>query len=148
MERDMSDKRDWRDAKLPAWAKDAVQAEIDQWRLTAALAWPTQAKPQPLPFGWGGYDRISGTPYPGTFWAVSETRIDKFDLARRSDLSAEDSMHLGGPTFKTWVFRTSEGGRWHTGIQRGPLFDNLPDAKLYRRWMLCEKFARELMKAM
>jgi hypothetical protein len=48
----MTDTRDWRDAKLPQWARDAVQTEIDQWRLTAALSWPTEAKPEPLPFRW------------------------------------------------------------------------------------------------
>lgn len=144
----MQETRDWRDAKMPQWARDAVQAEIDQWRLTAALAWPTQAKPEPLPFQWGEYDRLTGDPRPGTFWAVSESRIDKFDLARAADLSAEDKTYLGGQTWKTWAFRTSEGGRWHTSVQRGPLFDNVADAKLYRRWLLCEKFARELMKAM
>ena len=144
----MNDERDWRDAKLPAWARDAVQAEIDQWRLTAALAWPTQAKPAPLPFGWGDYDRLSGTPYPGTFWVAHEHRIEHFDVARVSDLSADDKMYLDGQTWKAWAFRTSEGGRWHTTAQRGPLFDNFADAKLYRRWLLCEKYARELMQAM
>jgi hypothetical protein len=143
----MTEKRNWRDAKLPTWARDSVQAEIDQWRLTAALAWPTQAKPQPLPFRWGEYDKLTGEPYPGTFWASHTHRIDRFDLCSLGDLSDEDRGGIN-VKWKRWAFRTSEGWPWHTNVQRGPLFDNEADAKLYRRWLLCEKFARELMMAM
>ena len=144
----MSDERDWRDAKLPAWARDAVQAEIDQWRLTAALAWPTQAKPAPLPFGWGEYDRLSGTPHPGTFWVAHEHRIEHFDLACLADTPEEERSESSVSPWKRWAFRAHESGRWHTNPKRGPLFDNFADAKLYRRWLLCEKYARELMQAM
>jgi hypothetical protein len=144
----MTDARDWRDAKLPQWARDAVQAEIDQWCLTAALAWPTEAKPEPLPFGWGEYDRLTGEPVPGQYWTGHRSRVEMFWLARRADLTEDEIAHLDGQKWKTWVFKTREGGRWHTSVQRGPLFANAHDAKLYRRWLMCEDFARQLMRAM
>ena len=52
--------RNWRDAKIPQWVKDSIATEMAQWELTAALSWPTEPKPQPLPFHWGGYDRLHG----------------------------------------------------------------------------------------
>lgn len=141
--------RDWRDAKLPQWVRDSAQKEIDQWRLTAALSWPTQAKPEPLPFRWGDYDRLIGAPYSGTFWAVARNRIDRFDLRKIQDLQGADRNYIGGgETWKAWAFRKSEGGRWHTSVVRGPLFDSEADARLYRRWLLCEDFARQLLAAM
>lgn len=144
----MQETRDWREAKLPQWARDAMQTEIDQWRMTAALAWPTQAKPEPLPFRWGEYDRLTGVPRSGTFWSVGLHSVDHFDLCRTQDLQDADRDYIGGETWKPWVFRTSTGGRWHTSVVRGPLFDNEADAKLYRRWLMCEDFARQLMKVL
>ena len=140
--------KDWRDAKMPNWAGIAVQAEIDQWRLTAALAWPMQAKPEPLPFWWGNYDVLEGTPYPGTFWAAGRCRIEKFYLARVADLSVEDKNKFGVVSWKTWAFRSHDSARWTTNACHGPLFDNEADAKLYRRWLMCEDFAQQLMRAM
>ena len=58
----MTDQRNWRDAKIPQWVKDAVNAESKALRLTAALAWPQEARPTPLPFRWGDYDTLKGTP--------------------------------------------------------------------------------------
>ena len=144
----MTDARDWRDAKLPQWVKDAAQAEIDQWRLTSALAWPTEAKPEPLPFHWGDYDRLTGVPVPGQYWVATSRGVDTFMLATASELQPEDRLYLGGEMWKKWVFKTSEGGRWHTSVQRGPLFASERDARLYRRWLMCEDFARQLMRAM
>jgi hypothetical protein len=144
----MTNIRDWRDAKLPQWACDAVQAEIDQWRLTAALAWPTEAKPEPLPFRWSDYDRLTGEPVPGQYWTGHLGRVERFWLARQVDLTEEEKTNFGGRKRSTWAFKTSEGGRWHTLVQRGPLFASEREAKLYRRWLMCEDFARQLMKVM
>jgi hypothetical protein len=140
--------KDWRDAKMPNWAGIAVQAEIDQWRLTAALAWPMQAKPEPLPFWWGNYDVLVGEPRKGTFWSAGRCWIEKFYLARVADLSAEDKNKFGGVSWKTWAFRSHDSARWTTNVVVGPLFDNEADAKLYRRWLMCEDFAQQLMRAM
>lgn len=41
--------RNWREAKIPQWAKDAIKAEMKTDALRAALSWPTEAKPEPLP---------------------------------------------------------------------------------------------------
>ena len=144
----MTDTRAWRDAKMPQWARDAVQAEIDQWRLTAALAWPTEAKPEPLPFRWGDYDRLTGDPVPGQYWTSNLRATASFWLARQDSLSEDEKRYIGGQNWRTWVFKTSDNGRWHTSVQHGPLFANEHDAKLYRRWLMCEDFARQLMRLM
>jgi hypothetical protein len=139
--------KDWRDAKMPNWAVIAVQAEIDQWRLTAALAWPTQAKPKPLPFQWWDYDVLGGTPYPGTFWRPEVYGIERFDLCRTEDLPEKERKYHNPPQ-KEWSFRMENQKLWSGYVLRGPLFDNEADAKLYRRWLMCEDFARQLMRAM
>jgi hypothetical protein len=58
--------RDWRDAKIPQWVKDAVADEMKAVEMRAALSWPTEGKPQPAPFRWLGYDRETGEPVEGT----------------------------------------------------------------------------------
>ncbi len=125
----------WREAKMPKWARDAIEAELDQWRLTAALAWPTEAKPEPLPFMWGDYDRIIGDPLEGTYYAVPNSEsLVQFDLAK--------SNH-----WKGWVFKP-RGYDWSIMVVRGPLFARESDAKLYRRWLICEECARKLLRAL
>jgi hypothetical protein len=141
--------KDWRDAKMPNWAVIAVQAEIDQWRLTAALAWPTRAKPEPLPFWWGNYDVLVGEPREGTFWAARLYDIDRFDLCATQNLSGADRDYIiTREELGEWAFLRENSNRWTTTACRGPLFDNEADAKLYRRWLMCEDFARQLMRAM
>jgi hypothetical protein len=142
----MTDAKSWRNAKLPKWMQDSIEADIGAWQLTAALAWPTETRPEPLPFRWGEYDRLMGEPYPGTFWSAHATRIQKFDLERVKNLSGADQTYIGGETWKTWAFRTSEGGRWHTTIQRGPLFAMERDARLYILWRECENAAEHLLR--
>jgi hypothetical protein len=144
----MTDKpKDWRDAKMPNWAVIAVQAEIDQWRLTAALAWPTQAKPKPLPFWWGEYDRLVGEARSGRFWRSEAYGIERFDLCRTEDLPEKERKYVD-PPHKQWAFRRGNEMRWSGYVVRGLLFDNEADAKLYRRWLMCENFAQQLMRAM
>lgn len=141
------DSRDWRDAKMPKWAQDAVQSEIDQWRLTAALSWPTEAKPSPLSFKWGDYDRLIGKPVPGNYWITHiGNHVEGFELARRADLQAKDARNI--IQYKEWAFRFHGRDEWTSNVLRGPIFATEHDAKLYRRWLLCEDFARKLMKAM
>lgn len=137
----MSKDRDWRDAKIAQWAKDGIQSEIDQWRLTAALAWPTEAKPAPLPFRWGDYDRVAGDPVPGRYWMSNRHAVVMFDLALSADVSVEK-------TWKKFAFRLDEpSAKWTNQVVRGPLFDSEHDARLYRRWLMCEDFAHLLMRA-
>jgi hypothetical protein len=146
----MSDERRWQDAKIPQWVKDAVQADIDQWRLTAALAWPTEAKPAPLPFRWGEYDSLTGTPAPGRYWCVPVwSRIEVFDLERIENVIDETHTRIARrEAYKGWAFRTNDKTPWHSSVTRGPLFASEADAKLYRRWLMCEDFAKQLMRAM
>jgi hypothetical protein len=41
------DTRDWRDAKIPQWVKEAVEAEMKADKLKLALAWPDETRPKP-----------------------------------------------------------------------------------------------------
>jgi len=128
------EERTWRDAKLPQWVKDSMQAETQAWELTAALSWPTEAKPNPVSFWWGDYDRLEGQPQEGVFW---------------SPLTSE-AVHIKrnaghGDSWKSWAF-SRNGKDWSTSVHRGPLFDNEHDARLYALWLKCEEFASKLMK--
>lgn len=133
------DDRDWRTANCPNWAKEAAQAEIDAWKLTAALAWPTEARPEPLPFRWGEYDILSGDPDPGLYWfsdayGVKSVEIKKNDGALTS-------------SWKPWIFRYPPSDNWGSSVKRGPLFQTRRDAALWHLWNECETAARALMKA-
>lgn len=126
--------QDWRDSKAPKWAKEAAEAEIGQWRLTAALAWPTEARPKPVPFRWGDYDRLTGKPVPGVYWT---SRAERFELKKQNRKTGE--------TWKQWVFK-DEFCDWSTSVRRGPLFDNERDAVLWLLWDECEAAGKRLMK--
>ena len=64
----MTEPKNWRDAKMPQWVRDAIDDERSQQALFAALAWPRESRPTPLPFQWGGYDMLKGAPSEGLFW--------------------------------------------------------------------------------
>lgn len=136
----MSDERNWREAKIPQWAKDSIAAELTQYQMTAALAWPTEPKPEPLPFRWGDYDREYGTPIAGTYWnavwSIGSGRVSKVHLDRN-----EGKVQR----WKYWLF-SSDGENWSTSAVRGPMFANEHDARLWLLWEACEEFARKLMK--
>ena len=133
---DLGDK-DWRAAKIPQWVKDAVQAEIDQLAMTAALSWPTEANPAPMPFQWGDYDNLRGEPIPGKYWTKNGHILEIRPKA------PTDKGHRI-TEWKSWVFRT-EGGEWTTDVQRGPLFSTQREAKLARLWDQCEAAAKTLL---
>ena len=123
----MTDQRNWRDAKIPQWVKDAVNAESKALRLTAALAWPQEARPTPLPFRWGDYDTLKGTPSEGVFWGTDGiVHIRKSSDPRSS-----------------WQF-SRDGERWSSQKQRGPIFLTKRDATLNKLWDACETYASNL----
>lgn len=139
----MSDEeRTWRDAKIPQWVKDSILAEQHQWELTAALSWPTEAKPEPLSFRWGEYDNLRGEPQEGVFYApfVGGTRVSLETV----HIKRNDGAH--GQKWKHWAF-SSDGENWHTTVTRGPLFDNERDARTWMLWNLCEDCAKRLLAA-
>ncbi len=129
--------RHWKEAKIPAWASTAISAEIDAWKLTAALSWPREAKPEPLPFRWGDYDRLFGTPVAGEYWAVIGSRMVHFYLRPANEL-----LHK---TWKTWAF-SDDGEKWTDYVVRGPLFATERDARLFLHWKACEDSAKLLME--
>ena len=129
----MTEQRTWRDAKMPQWVKDSIAAETLAHRRHAALSWPTEAKPTPLPFGWGDYDRQHGTPVEGIYW---DYRVNEIHIK-------ENDGNVEG--WKKWVF-SRDGVRWTTSVCRGHLFATKRDAYLHMMWCECEKSANVLMK--
>lgn len=124
----------WRDAKIPKWAVENIEDEFAALKLTAALSWPTEPRPTPLPFCWVEYDQLIGVPDPGVYWTE---RGEKFELRLK-----EGATPTG---WKAWEFRTS-GSKWSTHKTRGRLFDNERDARLWMLWDASERAAKELMR--
>ena len=132
----MTDERKWRDAKIPQWVKDAVELEIARVALHGALSWPTEPRPTPLPFSWGDYDNLRGTPVAGAFFHAL------LGYAGRVHIRPNE----GKSSWKKWEFST-DGVRWSDSVQRGPLFAAERDARLYLLWDKCEAAAGNLLEA-
>ena len=135
--------KDWRAAKIPKWVVEAVEAEMHQWRLTAALAWPTEAKPEPAPFWWGGYDRLTGTVVPGEYWqgsrdAFSGGRVHRITIRERGEYDTDDAYR------RAWRFKVYDGD-WTASVPRGSLYASEHDAWLALLWEQCEESAKHLM---
>ena len=128
--------RNWRDAKTPQWVKDSIAAEIKAWELTAALSWPTEPKPAPLPFRWGDYDILHGEPVPGTYWSVSSTYAQCAHIRSKQN---------GDEGWKEWRF-SRDGEKWSVQVARGPLFATEREALLWVLWEICEAAADNLMR--
>ncbi len=140
------DVRNWRDAKLPAWIKASIAEDMENMALKAALSWPTEAKPTPLPFQWGYYDRLIGKPTPGCYWAIRlGNDVLRFDLAFSRDLPASETENLS--PLEHWAFKSAENNKWSSSVIRGPLFASERDARLYMLWLLCEQSANTLKSA-
>jgi hypothetical protein len=129
-----SEKRDWRDAKIPQWVKDSIADDLHEWKLTAALAWPKEAKPAPVPFSWGDYDRPIGSPVAGIYWSAN-------GKARKVEIREKTAEDTG---CKPWRFN-EDGRGWSSNVVHGPLFSSERDATLYLLWSACEECARKLM---
>lgn len=127
----MAEIRNWRDAKLPQWVKDSIEAETVAIRKAAALSWPTEAKPTPVPFCWMEYDKLRGEPVEGVYWSASGNCIH---------IRRKFSDEYG---WKEWRF-SEDGVRWHTSIVRGALFSSERDALLWLLWEKCDQVASEL----
>lgn len=123
----------WRDAKIPKWVTESVEDDLYQFRLTAALSWPTEAKPAPKPFQWGDYDHLHGSPEEGVYWGTQyRSHVSRVEIKKNIS------------TWKAWQFQVGSNG-WTTQVFRGPLFDTEREARLYLLWEKCESVARELM---
>ena len=139
----MTDQRNWRDAKVPQWVKDSIAADLAAYKLTAALSWPTEARPAPLPFQWGPYDMLSGTMQDGVFWSPNVHGL-RFEIRKRENINPDDLGRNVMPHDKV-LFRT-EFGKFDRTPMRGPLFATRREAQLYQLWTLCDECAKTLMQ--
>jgi hypothetical protein len=135
------DDRNWREAKLPKWVQDSIEAEMRQTALTAALSWPSEAKPEPLPFRWVEYDMLRGPATEGVFWAEDARKLE----IRKRDNVPPEMIRLGDMGYGEWVFRVGDAPQFVGQIVRGYLFASEHEARLWRIWKACEKFAAELL---
>ena len=134
----MNGDKHWTEANIPKWAKENIDAEIEALRITAALSWPTEQKPEPLPFGWGAYDHCHGDPVEGDYWLAFVGRLDTSSRVSRVSIRRNQD---GG--WKKWQFREGDDA-WTTRVVRGPLFATERDARLWALWGACETCAKAL----
>ena len=121
---------DWMQ-RLSQKARDAAERDMQSLRERAALSWPTEAVPAPVPFYWGDYDRLTGVAEPGAYWDLNAEIIH---IRRKND---------GDPTRTDWLFSRDEEG-WTSMVWRGPLYRCRRDALIARRWRMCRDFAFKL----
>ena len=126
----MTDAPEWMQ-RLSQKARAAAEQDMRSLRERAALAWPTEAAPDPLPFQWGDYDALRGVPVPGAYWNLVGDPIHI-----RESVKADK-------TWKAWVF-SRDGETWSTTVQRGPIYSSQRDALVARRWATCRRMAAEL----
>lgn len=133
--------RHWSEAKIPNWVQDSIERDLREQKLTAALSWPTQSKPEPLPFRWGDYDKVVGEPQEGVFWFVmgGDDPYPEKKYVRKTPKGDTS-------TWKSWQF-SPDGKRFSASVPRGPIFGCEYEAYLYCLWMRCEKAARDLLVA-
>lgn len=129
--------RDWREA-MPKWAVQAAIDELAASKRRLALRWPDEARPTPVPFQWGEYDRLEGTPVPGQYWRLSYdgTYVNAVYIREKT---------VNDPGYKPWWF-SDDGERWTTSVQRGPLYATEREAKLAALWNACDEAAAKLEK--
>jgi len=96
----MTEKRDWRDAKIPAWVRDAITDEMSADKLRLALAWPPAPRPTPV-FRVAGYGRIVGNIKSGDYWCGGYYGSRRYTLSVKSEYSGtvadETGKEIGSP---------------------------------------------------
>jgi len=131
--------KNWRDAKLPQWVRDSIAADMKASELRAALSWPTKTKPEPLPFQWVDYGLLRGVAREGAFWSAFFASGNGYVL----EVHIKKNDGTIGTHYREWAF-SSDGEKWNTNVQRGPLFETERDASLWLLWAACEECAVKL----
>lgn len=126
----MAEERKWRDAKLPQWVRDQIEAEL----VAASLAWPTEAEPAPMPFKWEphGYCTNPDHVVPGIYW---------FDSWRGSDPQRVEIVARGNSSFAHKFDGQSSLSQPYV---KGPLYASPRDVILARLWRECREAAAKL----
>lgn len=132
--------RDWKEAK-PKWVVEAAQAEMATLTRRLALRWPDEARPTPVPFQWGDYDNLSGSPLAGTYWAIGRGHF------RNTVEVTIREKENGEPGWKKWRFKEGKIGEFTTTVFRGPLYETEHEAILAALWAECDEAAARLERA-
>lgn len=128
---------------MPKWAVEAAQAELAAGKRRLALRWPDEARPEPVPFQWGEYDRLEGTPVAGSYWKADD-RFGSYEVQIR-EATADDTRSTFGQKWRFNLPSTRANG-WTDRVQRGPLYATERDAKLAGLWNACDQAAANLEK--
>ena len=130
----VKDERNWRDSKIPQWAKDQIQIELT----SSSLRWPLEPKPSPLPFGYASYNRRVGSIEPGVYWWLSGKYPFKFEVRK---ITRQPS---GWIDFEFNIHPDRDDSKFTSTPVNGPWFNTEREAKLYLLWKRCEEMAKEL----
>jgi hypothetical protein len=128
--------KDWRTA-APKWAVEAATAEMAAMKRRLALRWPDEARPEPVPFHWGEYDRLTGTPITGAYWYIGR-------YGRPFMVQIREAIDIDGRSVFGQKFRFNYGENWTDKVQRGSLYMTERDALLAALWAACDEAAETL----
>jgi len=127
----------WTEAKIPVWVKESIQSDILENKRRAALAWPTEAKPEPA-FSIGGYGR--GQPIEGVFYKAPNGNGS--DIRYRIE-AAKYTISVHSSTVK---FVGPNGAAAMHSKPQGQFFEKESDALLWAHWEACEYRAEDLLR--
>lgn len=131
----MTSEKNWRDAKIPQWVRESIESDLLDSQIKAALAWPTEAEPTPVPFSWGEYDLLSGDPVEGVYFDNRYAEPVYIRKAREGD-----KIH------KPYVF-SRDGLVFNRQVVRGPLYNTKREALIAILWRECREASRKLNDA-
>ena len=125
----MTKNRNWRDAKLPQWVRDQIDAEL----VAALLSWPTEAEPEPMPFQWKEHGFCAGQEHvkPGVYW---------FDSWRGADPHKVEIVAVRHGFDHKFDGRSDMSAPY----VRAPLYASPRDVILARLWRECREAAKKL----
>lgn len=114
--------------KLPKWAQEQYRADMKALRVTAALRWPTEAKPVPVIAG-VGYGQTVGE-HDGWAWAAGVSQYGGIEVSNEfirkgRGYRDEDCRGEGSSIHRTYYATERE-------------------AVLAARWKFCESVAEAL----
>lgn len=128
----MTSEKNWRDAKIPQWVRESIESDLLDSQIKAALAWPTEAEPTPVPFSWGDYDMLTGDPVEGVYYDDRYAEPVHIRKVRDEDRAS-----------KRYVF-SRDGLVFNRQVVRGALYNTKREALLAILWRECREASRKL----
>jgi hypothetical protein len=122
--------KDWREG-LPKWRLEAIEKEMKESALNAALSWPNEPRPEALPFWWSDYDGMKGNGHTdGTYWQPYGGGAWTLPSVNSVEISRKDHR---------WLFNGK------SSVTRGGLYKSPKDAWMSALWDACDQSAAKLL---